>query len=230
MQPANRNGFTALHYAAQEGAASIVRDLLAQRASPTPGTQKKDPAHLAAEAGQPAIVLALLDAQAHLEATTPDGETLLALASRASAAEAVDALIHTRASVNSVDRQRWTPLHEAARWAEQTVVNLLLFGRADIMARTEEGETVLHIVGDVGAAEVLLRAAADVNARDREQQTPLHVAVRQQDPRVCELLLADPAVEVNARDAKGMTPLDCARSDEVRMMLRLKRGVKGATR
>ena len=44
---------------------------------------------------------------------------------------------------------------QAARWAEPTVVNLLLLHRADLAARTEEGETVMHVVaGDSGAAEV----------------------------------------------------------------------------
>ena len=97
------------------------------------------------------------------------------------------------------------------------VVTLLLERGADLHARNNWGETVLHyaVSGEKGPSLVplLLDASADITARDNEGQTVLHKVVdssnigSHDNSALVLPLLLDAGADITARDNEGQTPL-----------------------
>ncbi len=82
-------------------------------------------------------------------------------------------------------------------------VKLALKNGANINARTETGQTVLHLVQDAQLAKFLIEKGAGVNARDYDfDMTPIYF----QKVEIAKLLHKAGA-DVNARAKKGITPL-----------------------
>ncbi|XP_069470823.1 rabankyrin-5 isoform X2 [Ambystoma mexicanum] len=77
-------------------------------------------------------------------------------------------------------RDGQTPLHLAACWGLEEVV------------------------------QCLLEFAADVNAQDAEGRAPIHVAISNQHRVIIQLLISHPDIKLNVRDRQGMTPFACA--------------------
>ncbi|KAG9492566.1 hypothetical protein GDO78_000846 [Eleutherodactylus coqui] len=77
-------------------------------------------------------------------------------------------------------RDGQTPLHLAASWGLEEVV------------------------------QCLLEFGANVNAQDAEGRTPMHVAISNQHRVIIQLLISHPEIRLNVRDRQGMTPFACA--------------------
>ncbi len=89
----------------------------------------------------------------------------------------------------------------ASTKGDLTGVRNLLEKGADVNARTDMGETALHMAGSEEVARVLIEHGADVNATDAEYgMTPLF----NQGVTVARLLIQKGA-DVNARSRKGVT-------------------------
>uniref|UniRef100_A0A4W3ID53 Ankyrin repeat and FYVE domain containing 1 n=1 Tax=Callorhinchus milii TaxID=7868 RepID=A0A4W3ID53_CALMI len=73
-----------------------------------------------------------------------------------------------------------TPLHMAASWGLEEVV------------------------------QCLLEFAANVNSQDAEGRTPIHVAISNQHSIIIQLLISHPEIRLSVRDRQGMTPFACA--------------------
>uniref|UniRef100_A0A8C4XB39 Ankyrin repeat and FYVE domain containing 1 n=1 Tax=Erpetoichthys calabaricus TaxID=27687 RepID=A0A8C4XB39_ERPCA len=73
-----------------------------------------------------------------------------------------------------------TPLHLAASWGLEEVV------------------------------QCLLEFGANVNTQDAEGRAPVHVAISNQHTVIIQLLLSHPEIRLNVRDRQGMTPFACA--------------------
>src|SRR5208337_1072836 len=113
--------------------------------------------------------------------------------------------------VLSEDTDGETPLHWAAAFGQEDIVDLLLANNTDALAKTNKaGETPLHVAaakGFTGVAETLLTHKADVNARDGGGNTSLHWATLWNHPDMVQLLLAHQA-DANAKTNKGRTPMN----------------------
>ena len=86
---------------------------------------------------------------------------------------------------------------------------------ADVNARNESGETLLHAAaagGDMAAIELLLSHGATVAGRDRAGFTPLHRAVQKGHVDAATRLIASGA-DVNAVATDGTTALALASND-----------------
>lgn len=84
-----------------------------------------------------------------------------------------------------------TPLHEATKYDQESVVELLLANHANVNAKNDNGETALHWAasnGRKGIAEVLIANKADVNAMDLALSTPLKEAALAGQTEMQELL------------------------------------------
>ncbi|HBB33888.1 MAG TPA: serine/threonine protein kinase [Cyanobacteria bacterium UBA8803] len=172
--------------------------------------------HRAATIGSQQMAQMLLAKGANILALDSEGQTPLHLASSKEVAQ----LLIT--DVNVTDNLGRTPL-STTRSLE--VMSLLIAHGADVNAKDNSGNTLLHAIltssewhkdqkdrkDEQGfpqeAIKFLIANGADVNAKDNLGNTPLHYAIsRYENQGLVELLLAKGA-EVNTANNYGETPL-----------------------
>lgn len=90
--------------------------------------------------------------------------------------------------VNALGSDNVTPLHEAVRFADEEMINLLLDNGADINARCYNQFAPLHLAKDAAIAKLLIRRGADKKASS-SAGTPLQYAIHEQNIPMIELLL-----------------------------------------
>ncbi len=148
---------------------------------------------LAAENGFTAIVEALLDAGADVNAADDDEirQTALHHAVWEGKRDVVKLLLKrgARTDIQSVDG---TPLFCAAVNGDAEAAALLLAAGADPDARGSDGTTPLHGAAESGNVEIirsLLARGADVNALEGRRGTPLSIAASHGHAEACRELL-----------------------------------------
>lgn len=150
-----------------------------------------------------AIVTALIENGANIEATCPFGEQPLHLAATYGWMPVLEALLAAGASVDSRSAPMAKALwHLAAPRGIEPVHN-----QTPLMVAVREGR--------LDAAKRLLRAGANLDARDSAGCTPLHVAAQpwwREDVAVVSLLI-DAGADRKARDATGRTPAQVAEAE-----------------
>jgi ankyrin repeat protein len=132
-------------------------------------------------------------------------------------------LVAKGADVKATDRNRWTPLHLAARGGNPNVAAFLIERGADVRAVDESGVTPLHLAADGGnhepmlpqftvlgehaaVARLLLSKGADADAASL-MGTPLARAARHGASDVAEVLLAAGADSTGGpTEGLGMPP------------------------
>jgi len=146
------DGYTALHWAADEGLSESVTVLLTAGANPQARTDFMEATPLLVARPHPDVIRALLEAGADPNATNIRGRTVLHHAMGYDfdwAVESVRLLLHAGASVNVADKQGGTPLMWAASSHHVEIVRMLLAVGADVNARDRKGETALAQMGPV---------------------------------------------------------------------------------
>jgi cytohesin len=131
---------------------------------------------------------------------------------------AIKILVDNGADVNARGAGDWTPIHYAYYYALRDSVRQLVALGADINARTDSGETILHLAptrykGASASAdfiEFLLAQGADLNARDNSGWTPLHRAALLGKSEMVSVLLAHGA-DADAQTNDGKTPSGLAK-------------------
>jgi ankyrin repeat protein len=115
----------------------------------------------------------------------------------------------------------WTPLHYAAAYGHNDVVELLLAANSQVNAKDSEGRTPLHVAAynwQTDVADSLLNNGADVDTSTEGGWTPLHTAVAKDKIDMVQWLLAHKA-DINAKAEDGQTPLYvAARNNYVNMV------------
>lgn len=114
---------------------------------------------------------------------------------------------------NVEDSRGWTPLHWAVIFIENVeTIDLLLKLEAKLKAKTNKGETVLHIAVEYGPldnVEWLLEVGANKEAEDKNGERPSHKAAYLGKQEALELLIQYGA-DKEARDKLGRRPLHLA--------------------
>lgn len=156
----------------------------------------------AAESGDGAAALALIEAGADVNAGDPLGTTPLMYAAYHGDLALVERLIAAGADVNLQNDFGTSAITEAAIIGHAGILAALLEAGADPNTENPEGETPLMAVARTGrtdAARVLIEAGADVNAReDWGGQSAIMWAAARSHPAMIELLAANGA-DVDAR-------------------------------
>jgi len=128
----------------------------------------------------------------------------------------------------ALDKDGWTPLHQAAHYGHRAVVETLLANNADVNARSGNAmkNQPLHAAAagrKVETARLLLEAGADPNATQASGFVPLHSAAQNGDRALVELLLSHGA-DVSARSDDGRTALALAEKGGYTEVVALLRG------
>lgn len=159
------------------------------------------------------VVELLLKHHAKPNIQTRAGTSALMLASaRGSEAAIISDLIHAKADVNLVTRNKNTALMSAISDGEE-IVALLLKSGADVNAVNNDGETAFYQAinhnRSASVIKALTDAGADVNKADNEGTSPLMLAAVSTDPTLINML-ALPGLDVDQTNRDGLTPLQIA--------------------
>lgn len=188
----NREGFTALHIAAQKGLSNLVEALLKNGASPNIQsgiTELKTALHFAVENDSVDVLQVFVNQQ------QSNGE---------------------RPDFNLKTADGDSPLSRALALVRKSLVPLLIAGGADVNARNGQDLTLLHqaiLKEDSETAVFLLDQGADMNALTGEQESPLQLTIHCRLPTVVDKLCSL-GVSFSSPDSKGDAPLWTALESE----------------
>lgn len=203
-----------LYDAVNAGDLRRVRELIAEGAPVDRLELSGTALHLAAARANAAIVAALIDAGADLEAAgDPVDSHPLHLAAIADQPEIATLLIERGADIEARDAEGRTPLMVAAGFRRDKVAAMLIAADADLHAVDSVEMAAIHHAASSGDAELILLLLArgvDVNQRNSfSGMAPLHYAAGFGDlPTIS--LLASHGADLNVRDRSGSTPYDVA--------------------
>ncbi|KAJ7332662.1 hypothetical protein JRQ81_014842 [Phrynocephalus forsythii] len=177
---------TPLHLAAESGYPAMVELLLDSNADPNiTDKEKKTPLHLATIGGHLDTVKALLARKSRSGAKDMDGCIPAHYAAIGGNLEILKALLVTGNNKNINDRNIWrkTPLHLAAEYGHDDLLNYLLSNGAAINALDNNKDTPLHCAckaGHFNCASTLVNWSAgekaNLQATNSLRKTPLQTA------------------------------------------------------
>ncbi|KAE8443861.1 hypothetical protein EG329_001270 [Mollisiaceae sp. DMI_Dod_QoI] len=184
--------------------------------------------HLAAKLGECSIAQALIGSnQLSIEAKDKNLNTALHLATEAGDIDVIRLLTEHHASLEYINKAGQLPLHIAAMYGYEKIVDLLLAMGSPVNT-DDEHASPLHMASAWGWHKVavkLIKAGADIESRDEKGRTPLYLAAYNGSRITVDLLLRYKA-NPNIADTDGRSPLHVAALDgwEPVVNLLLKRG------
>lgn len=183
---------------------------------------------IAAYAGHTAVVAALINAGANVDAVNKDGSTALMLAAANGHADAVQILIDAGAHIDIREKGGFTALMLAAGSGNRVIVQALVEAGADPNIRNEKDDNKIArdyaqdkdaydkavIVGLVGRKKLTMEHQAQAKKKSEQAQAVEQVnqklleAARKGDIRtIFKLFTVDIKPDVNTRDPLGKTAL-----------------------
>ncbi len=193
VNAADKAGYTALFYAAENGRTSIMQDLIKAGAKIEARSKPDEtPLMRAAYSRTPDAARVLLDSGADMNAVDKDGTSAVSYAAHERREETVKFLISRGARVNIglVDA--------AANGLTETVAKLLASG-AKVNEADEKGNTALIVAAEAGKTDIvrmLLKHGANVNAKNQDNGTALVLAIANKHPETADLLVKSGAGNV----------------------------------
>ena len=148
------------------------------------------------------IIYAIIDHDAHVNATNKDNQTALAIACVKKNVNAINVLLNAGANPNITDADGDTCLHTAAlKECSKEVLHAVIDHGVDVNATNKENQTALTVAcinKDESAINVLLNARTNPNIVNDNGDTCLHVAVIKECSKEVLQAIIDHAVDVNA--------------------------------
>ncbi len=110
-------------------------------------------------------------------------------------------------NVNSVDSNKFTPLHYALIYQKSEIVKILVNNGADINKKNKYGTPPIFYAYDDISIRLLLDAGANVNHKTHDGITPLLSAIYKVNQYIAEELIKQGA-DVNVISPDGTSPLN----------------------
>ncbi|KID95301.1 Pfs, NB-ARC and Ankyrin domain protein, partial [Metarhizium majus ARSEF 297] len=179
----DRDGRTALLWAAENGHEAVVRLLLERSANTevTDNNQEQTALLCAAKNGHEAVVRLLLEKGADIKAKDRRGQTSLSYAAENGHKAVVRLLLKKGADIEAIDDYHGqTALSWAAKNGHEAMAELLLKKGAKLEARDASNSTPLLWAakhGQQAVAKLLLEKGANIETRDANSRTPLLWAI-----------------------------------------------------
>jgi ankyrin repeat protein len=186
----DRNGRSALMYAASDGHTAVTEALVTAGAEVD--LQMKDGSKkrwmdgmtalmVAAMSGHAAVANVLVEAEAEVDLQKNDGSSALMVAAMNGNAAVMEVLVKAGAQVDLRDEDGWTALIFAAKKGHAAVAEALVEAGAQVDLQTWDsgGWTALMVAAREGRAaivEALVKAGAQVDLRDKEGETAMYWA------------------------------------------------------
>lgn len=213
----DKEGNTALHYAAIGGFENTVAELLDMGSQPN--TQNKmGNAPILEVSGKKRVgcLRILVEKGAKLGVTDKKNKTVLHYAAEKNAEECLKYLLSVptiKALLDKKDDNDCAPLHAAIKREAVECAHILLENGASPVDSCIGGMTPLHLAADKGytsICEILLaRSEVQVSQENETKATPLHLAALRGSTDVCQMLLRKGA-RLTAVDKNGHTALHIA--------------------
>ena len=187
-----------------------------QGGSPTRAPPRKrgpaTPLHFAAQKGDTAATLKLLETGASVDASTKLGATPLHVASEQGMMKVAQLLLKYGADADARTDAGLTPLSFTAEQGSLDIMRLLISSGANLDLPTASGHTPLHIASQKGNVEVvttLLDGKASISAQTNLGHTALHLAALVSETATITLLAARGA-PLDAQTVSGHSPMHIA--------------------
>jgi ankyrin repeat protein len=195
----NKNAMTSLHWAAQSGDISLVREVLAQGSFT--GQERNVSSYRALDLASTGEIFNLLVDRFKIRDINPklkDGNYSVHRFASKGKADIVRSMVERGVAVDFTGKDKNTILHYAAASGSTELVAYLLQAGAKANARNTSGFTPLHSsaeIGDIEAARLLLDRGAKIDAQTnfefvvQETQTPLYRAIEKRQTAMARFLI-----------------------------------------
>eukprot|EP01124_Arcella_intermedia_P032087 TRINITY_DN7415_c0_g1_i1.p1 TRINITY_DN7415_c0_g1~~TRINITY_DN7415_c0_g1_i1.p1 ORF type:complete len:1494 (+),score=364.09 TRINITY_DN7415_c0_g1_i1:414-4484(+) len=212
-----------LHLGSKLGKYNIVKNLIASKFDVNAVSEKtgRTALHYAVMYRRTKVVSLLLFSNADVEAQDQNGETPLHYAILQEDKEVVELLLQ-KSNINSLNKDKVSPLHLACQTGNTEIVGLLISKNGNIRAQDNNLFTPLHYAVQYGSSsivELLISSKADIQSNQYTLSLPfsgkhkgctaLHIATHFGHIPIIELLISKNQ-DVNPKSKFGTTPLHIA--------------------
>lgn len=229
----DKNGKTALHYAAYKGQAVAVKALVEAGADLDVTDENGMTAlHRAIIHGHTDVVHILLKAGCLIDQKDENGNTALHEAAWNGYSKCVELLVAGKCNINIHNRTGYTSLHLAAQNCHYKTLQVLLDGGCNALVKNNYGDTPLHIAVRYGHDEVckaLLATELNISEQNNDGNTPLHIAASMGHEKLIEMLL-NAGSSTTVKNNVGDTARELALQNGFKAIAKLLGPTKGDTR
>ncbi|XP_050993076.1 transient receptor potential cation channel, subfamily N, member 1 isoform X2 [Labeo rohita] len=213
----DKDGCLPLLLAVEAGNVGIVRELLSGQSEPqikAVKTANGDTAlHICCRRKDAEMAKVLVEFGANADSQNNEWQTPLHIAALEGDENMLKFLYHCKANPNILDKMDRSPLHIAAEQGHTNVVEILTEKfKSCVLARTKNGNTLLHIASQYGhptTTLALLRKGVPLHMPNKSGAVCLHAAAKRGHTAVVKALLQKGA-HVDATSKDGLTALHIA--------------------
>ncbi|PAA54089.1 hypothetical protein BOX15_Mlig025367g1 [Macrostomum lignano] len=206
-----------LFYAVEQGNAVVVKELLDRDTEAQVKWKKsfngETALHIAASRKDMEAIKILCDAGAEVNVQNNDGLTPLHISAHEGDETAIKFFHTCKADASLLDKFDRSPLHMAAERGQTRVVELLIDKfKCNVLARTKDGSTLMHVTSQFGYPDTtlaFLRRGVPLHMPNKGGGVCLHAAAKSGHASVVRGLL-DKGANVNARTKDKLTALHAA--------------------
>ncbi|KAK6842242.1 hypothetical protein PG987_003102 [Apiospora arundinis] len=210
---------TSLHHAAKINSLTMLKTLLRKGAVLTQDVDNMTPLHYAVLSGWKTGITALLDAGVAVDLSIRRVQFVQAYNNDRMVFERFDGVQQPVPHLSGASGPGLTPLHLATLIGHSEMVQFLLRHGADPAAKSNYGETPLHLcvgariadeqMGDIWAeGSQRIESLFDIlDMSDEKEWDDMHQLIRKERLAIISQLLASPATQVDAQDMNGSSCL-----------------------